>query len=74
MERDNGNSGSSNETLERVERSKPYVLLDGIKIIMDEMAWAANMGLRKSLTAVFRTGLVEIVKESIIRMFFCACG
>lgn len=42
---------------------------DKIKITMDEMEQATYVGVRRSMTAIFSSGLVVIFKVSTIKIF-----
>lgn len=62
-------SRGSDERLERIEWSGPYILRDGITITMDEMARAADMNVTRSLTGSFGSQLMRIINESTIKLF-----
>lgn len=68
-EKDDGKSETSVERLERIERSRPYAVQDGIEITLGDMARAADMDVRRSLAASFASGLVKVFKVSTTKHF-----
>lgn len=64
-----GKLGGSDEKMERIVRNRPYVVRDGIKIIIDETARVAYEDGRRSSTAIFVSGLAEILKLIVTKIF-----
>lgn len=64
----------SDEILPKIEKSRPYVVRDGILTTTDEMARGVDVGLCKSSKAGFASGLVEIFKVSTTKRFGTCAG
>lgn len=66
------NGGKSRQSAKRPERIELYVLnvaRDDTRITINEMTWAAHVGLHRSLTSSFMSELVKISKVSTIKHF-----
>lgn len=50
---DNEKLGPSDVRLTKIERSGPYIVQNGITATIDKMAWAADVGLRRSFSASY---------------------
>lgn len=63
MKKENdGKVGRSVDRVARIERSRPYVVRDEIKITTNETARAAGLAVRRNSTASFALGLVYILE------------
>lgn len=58
---DDGKLGQRDARMAKIEKGEPYVLCEGITIKIDKPARSAAGGLRKSLKAIFASGLMRIL-------------
>lgn len=68
-EKVDGNLIRTNKRTVGIERSGPNIVCTGIKITMDEMARAADMGVRRNSTANLALKLVETLRVGTTVIF-----
>lgn len=61
--------GRNIKGLARIESSRPYFVSDGITIRTSEIARATDMGVGRNLTAIFSSGLVDMINMSTMERF-----
>lgn len=62
------------QRLARIERSRPYVVRDGIKITVDDIALTADVSDHRSSAASYFPGLVESFEISTTKIFRHLCA
>lgn len=68
--KDNGKFGRSDKRMEKIENCGPHAIRDGIKITMNKIASAANVGVRGSSAASYALGLMDNFKMSTVMIIW----
>lgn len=66
---DDGKLRQSDDQLKRIERSGAYVTQDEITITTNEIVWATDVRVRRSLSAIFVSCLIKRFKAGTLKSF-----